>query len=196
MDATAERPSGLVLIGGGARSGKSAFALARARAAGQRRAYIATAEPGDGEMRDRIARHRAERAGDGFVTIEEPLDLAGALRRSAPHDVVVVDCLTLWLSNRLLRNEPAEDVLARLGEALDAPRAPIAIVVTNEVGLGIVPENALARSFRDLCGRAHQQLVATADEVHMAFLGIVLRVRPAPIVESWPGSPVSGNGAR
>lgn len=189
MDAkTGEPGSGLVLIGGGVRSGKSAFALARARALGPRRAYVATAEPGDAEMQARIARHRTERAGDGFLTIEEPLDLAAALRRSAAADVVVVDCLTLWLANRLLRNEPPEDVLGRLEEALAAPRARSAIVVTNEVGFGIVPENALARAFRDLCGRAHQRVAAAADEVHVAILGVVLRVRPSPIVESWPGT--------
>lgn len=179
------RPS-LVLVGGGARSGKSAFALARARRAGERRVYVATAEAGDDEMRARIARHRAERGPD-LETIEEPLDLAGALRRSASADVVVVDCLTLWLANRLLREEAPEAVLARLDEALAAPRAPCAIVVTNEVGMGIVPESPLARAFRDLAGRAHQRLAAAADEIHVAILGTVLRLRPAPISESGAG---------
>jgi adenosylcobinamide kinase / adenosylcobinamide-phosphate guanylyltransferase len=179
------RPS-LVLVGGGARSGKSAFALARARRAGERRVYVATAEAGDDEMRARIARHRAERGSD-LETIEEPLDLAGALRRSAAADVVVVDCLTLWLANRLLRDEPPDAVLALLGEALAAPRAPCAIFVTNEVGMGIVPEGALARAFRDLAGRAHQHLAAVADEIHVAILGTVLRLRPPPIAESEPG---------
>ena len=177
--------AGLILVGGGARSGKSAFALDRARRAGRRRVYVATAEPGDDEMRERIARHRAER-GDDLETIEEPLDLAAALRRSAAADVVVVDCLTLWLANLLVRGDAPEEVLARLDEALAAPRAPCAIVVTNEVGMGIVPDSPLGRAFRDLAGRAHQRLAAAADEIHVAILGTVLRVRPQPIVESAP----------
>jgi adenosylcobinamide kinase/adenosylcobinamide-phosphate guanylyltransferase len=176
----------LVLVGGGARSGKSAFALERARRAGERRVYVATAEPGDGEMRERISRHRAERGGD-FTTVEEPLDLARALRRSSEADVVVVDCLTLWLANRLHRDGALDAVLARLDEALAVPRAPVAVFVTNEVGMGIVPESPLAREFRDLTGRAHQRLAAAADEIHVAILGTVLRVRPGPVVESSPG---------
>lgn len=182
-DASDESPRRLILVGGGARSGKSAFALARARAAGPRRVYVATAEAGDGEMRARIERHRAER-GDDLVTIEEPLDLGSALRRSAGADVALVDCLTLWLANRLLRGESEEAVLAALDEALAGPRAPCTILVTNEVGMGIVPENALARSFRDLAGRAHQRVAALADEIHVAILGTVLRLRPAPLAES------------
>jgi adenosylcobinamide kinase/adenosylcobinamide-phosphate guanylyltransferase len=173
----------LVLVGGGARSGKSAFALDRARRAGTRRIYVATAEPGDDEMRERIERHRAERGGD-LETIEEPLDLAAALRRSATADVVVVDCLTLWLANRLLRGDAPAQVLEQLDRALAVPRAPCAIVVTNEVGMGIVPDTPLARAFRDLAGRAHQRLAAAADEIHVALLGTVLRIRPQPIVES------------
>lgn len=173
----------LILVGGGARSGKSAYALAHARAAGTRRVYVATAQPEDDEMRERIMRHRAERGAE-LETVEEPFDLAGALRRSAAADVVLVDCLTLWLANRLLRGEYPEAVLVALDAALAGPRARCTIVVTNEVGMGIVPENALARAFRDLAGRAHQRIAVAADEVYVAILGTVLRLRPAPVIES------------
>jgi adenosylcobinamide kinase/adenosylcobinamide-phosphate guanylyltransferase len=171
----------VVLIGGGARSGKSRFALARARALGRRRVFVATGQAFDGEMDRRIAQHRAERGVD-FVTVEEPLELARVLR-DAPGDVVLVDCLTLWLSNRLLRGDD-EPMVARAVEelcAVLAERRRHAVIVTNEVGFGIVPDNALARTFRDVAGRAHQELAALADEIHVAILGTVLRLRPGPV---------------
>lgn len=172
----------VVLIGGGARSGKSRFALARARSLGERRVFVATAQAFDGEMDDRIALHRAERGAD-FTTVEEPLELAGALRAQDDADVVLVDCLTLWLSNRLLRGDD-EPALARAVDELCvvlAERRCHAVLVTNEVGFGIVPDNALARTFRDVAGRAHQSLARIADEIHVAILGSVLRLRPGPV---------------
>jgi len=172
----------IILIGGGARSGKSAFALGLARRLGHGRMFVATAEPGDGEMRARIARHREER-GDGFVTIEEPIDVTGVLRRPTPADCVVVDCLTLWLSNLLVRGESEAAILTRAEELLAAAaeRPCPVILVTNEVGLGLVPETSLGRAFRDIAGRIHQRAAARAAEVYLAVLGMVLRLRPDPV---------------
>lgn len=183
--------SELILVGGGARSGKSAFALALARSLGPRRAFVATAEARDAEMNERIARHREERGAE-FSTVEEPLELTRAVFALPGVDVVVIDCLTLWLSNLLLRGDPAEEIAARveglLGALASAPSR--SIVVTNEVGMGVVPESALGRAFRDVAGRAHQVLAARADRIYLAALGTVLRIRPGPIVETHnPGDP-------
>jgi adenosylcobinamide kinase / adenosylcobinamide-phosphate guanylyltransferase len=177
----------LILVGGGARSGKSRFALALAeRLAGGtaqgRCVFLATARPSDHEMAERIARHQQERHA-GWETVEEPIDLPGALAR-ADADVVLVDCLTLWLSNLLLRGDATaaiEAAVEDLGRAARA-RAGHVVLVTNEVGMGIVPEHALGRVFRDLAGRTHQRLGSLADEVYMAMMGLVVRLRPGPLV--------------
>ena len=161
----------LVLVGGGARSGKSRWALDRARGCGDRLVYVATAEALDDEMSKRIARHRSER-GDEFVTIEEPLDLARAIR-SAEGDAVVVDCLTLWLSNLMRASEDrTEETIAAAKE-----KHALVIFVTNEVGCGIVPENALAREFRDRAGIMNQRFAEAADEVYWMVFGQALRVK-------------------
>lgn len=172
----------IVLVGGGARSGKSSFALARARALGERRVFVATAQAFDGEMEGRIALHRATR-GDDFRTLEEPLELPRLLAGLDGSDVVVVDCLTLWLSNLLVRGDAPAAALACIDElcAALAPRRYHALLVSNEVGMGIVPDSALARAFRDLAGSAHQRIAAVADEIHVAILGTVLRLKPAPV---------------
>ena len=182
----------LVLIGGGARSGKSRFALVRGAAAiapGGRGLFVATTEPSDDEMRDRIARHRREReeraaGGPRFRTVEEPIALPEALAAAdGAEQVVVVDCLTLWLSNLLVRGAGVDEVetrLAALVEGLRARRVPI-VMVTNEVGMGLVPETPLGRAFRDVAGVAHQRLAAAADEIYFAALGTVVRLRPAPL---------------
>jgi adenosylcobinamide kinase/adenosylcobinamide-phosphate guanylyltransferase len=172
----------VALVGGGARSGKSAFALAHARRLGPRRAFLATAQALDDEMRDRIARHRDERGGT-FLTIEEPRALPRALAALEGVDVVVVDCLTLWLSNLLvagLAPGPIQEQVEALAEVLAARRFG-AVLVTNEVGMGIVPETPLGRAFRDLTGFAHQRLARMADEIYLAAVGVVLRVHPAPV---------------
>lgn len=181
----------IVLVGGGVRSGKSAFALARARALGARRAFVATARAYDAEMEDRIARHRAERP--DFTSFEEPVALPEAIERLSGWDVAVVDCLTLWLSNLLLDGVAADEIERRaagLARALRAAPCHV-VVVTNEVGMGVHPETALGRVFRDLSGRAHQTLARVADEVHLAALGVVLRLRPGPveIVQPQGGTP-------
>jgi adenosylcobinamide kinase/adenosylcobinamide-phosphate guanylyltransferase len=174
--------SAIVLIGGGVRSGKSAFALARARELGRRRAFLATAQAIDDEMRQRIDRHVAER-GEAFVTIEAPLALPEAIADLHDADVAVIDCLTLWLSNLLVRGDAEDDVADAVDSLVDeARRAPFpVVVVTNEVGMGIVPESALGRTFRDVTGRAHQRIAARAEEIYFAALGCVVRLRPEPI---------------
>jgi adenosylcobinamide kinase/adenosylcobinamide-phosphate guanylyltransferase len=186
-------PARIILVGGGARSGKSRFALARARRLGARRTFVATGQALDAEMAERIATHVRTRGAD-FRTVEEPLALPEALVAigggdgagddSSTADVVVVDCLTLWLSNLVCRSDTEAAIAERvdaLGDALVRRRFH-AIVVTNEVGLGIVPESPLGRLFRDVAGRAHQRLAAVADEIHLAILGTILRLRPEPLV--------------
>jgi adenosylcobinamide kinase/adenosylcobinamide-phosphate guanylyltransferase len=168
----------IVLVGGGVRTGKSTFALQRARSLGRRRVFLATAEGLDGEMARRIADHARTR-GDDFRTIEEPLALPEALLALRDADVVVVDCLTLWLSNLLVRGIPADDVGDRVA-ALQR-RAFHAVVVTNEVGMGIVPDSSLGRRFRDVAGAAHQRLATIADELFVGVMGVMLRLRPEPV---------------
>ena len=173
----------LIVVGGGVRSGKSAFALTLARKLGARRAFIATAQAFDAEMSARIERHVAERGAE-FETFEEPLLLRERLL-SVTAEVVVVDCLTLWLSNLLLQQpQPStaelEGEIDQLTAQLSARRQHV-IVVTNEVGMGVVPESALGRTFRDLAGRAHQRVCASADEIYLGVLGCMLRLRPEPL---------------
>jgi adenosylcobinamide kinase/adenosylcobinamide-phosphate guanylyltransferase len=178
----------LILVGGGARSGKSRFAMDYAKALGGSRIFVAPAQATDAEMQDRIQRHREER-GTAFRTIEEPLQLCRVLRQVEDADVVLVDCLTLWLSNLLLAGRGADAVeteVAELVRELSLRRHHV-VLVSNEVGLGIVPESGLGRIFRDLAGRTHQQLAAEADEVYFAALGLVMRLIPAPVVALRPG---------
>lgn len=173
----------IALIGGGVRSGKSAFALALARSLGERRAFIATAEPFDEEMRARIDAHVRER-GDAFTTVEEPIALPERIAAlSGVVDVVVIDCLTLWLSNLLLRDEPEDRIEERI-EALAAAveaATPHVVLVSNEVGMGVVPESLLGRVFRDFAGRTHQRLGRSASELYVAVMGVILRLRPGPV---------------
>jgi adenosylcobinamide kinase / adenosylcobinamide-phosphate guanylyltransferase len=169
-----------ILITGGARSGKSRLAEEMAGKRGAPLLYLATGQAGDAEMAARIARHR-ERRGDAWQTIEEPLDLVGVL---AGHDgwfgAVLVDCVTLWLTNLFFHHgEETGPVLAevwRLAHLLPTLKSPV-ILVTNEVGMGIVPENALARKFRDLAGEANEILAAAADEVYVTFAGLPLKLK-------------------
>ncbi|MTH35195.1 bifunctional adenosylcobinamide kinase/adenosylcobinamide-phosphate guanylyltransferase [Paracoccus limosus] len=168
------------MVTGGARSGKSALAESIASRLGAARIYIATAEPGDGEMAERIALHR-DRRGAGWQTVEEPLDLAGALARTEGQGVRLVDCLTLWLANQMAQGADSQTdtgpAIKALCAALAATRSPV-VLVTNELGLGIVPENALARRFRDAHGWMNQAVAAVADEVWMAVSGLPLRLKP------------------
>lgn len=156
--------------------------MALARDLGPRRAFVATAEPGDDEMKARIRDHRRER-GTGFDTIEAPRELIPALERLTSYDVVVVDCVTFWLSNLLMAGMAESQIQAgveALSETLASYPADL-LLVSNEVGMGVVPETSLGRQFRDLAGRAHQRLAAAADELYFAALGVVLRLRPGPL---------------
>jgi adenosylcobinamide kinase / adenosylcobinamide-phosphate guanylyltransferase len=166
----------IVLVGGGARSGKSRFALELARQRGGRLAFVATAEAYEPEMQARAAHHREER-GDAFTTFEVPIEVAATLARECPpFDAVVVDCLTLWASNLLLGSK---DVAAATDGLIEAARAApgTVIFVTNEVGCGIVPENALARRFRDVAGRMNQEVAEAAAEVYWMVFGCALKVK-------------------
>lgn len=165
----------LILVGGGARSGKSSHALKLARGRGPRLVFVATAQPFDAEMETRIARHRADRGAE-FATIEEPIEVAAAIRETDA-DAIVVDCLTLWLSNVMLT--AGSDIDAEIEKLLDAARlsSAIVILVTNEVGCGIVPESPLARDFRDHAGILNQRAAAIADEVYCMVFGCPLRVK-------------------
>lgn len=163
----------LVFVIGGARSGKSAFAEARATAHPPPWTYVATAQAFDDEMRARIAQHRARRA-EGWRTVDAPQRLAQAVRAHA--GPMLVDCLTLWLTNRLLAEADLSADSADLVAALAARTAPT-IVVSNEVGLGIVPDNALSRRFRDAAGLLHQAVAARAGEVHLVVAGVPIRAK-------------------
>jgi len=180
----------IILVGGGTRSGKSRFALDLARKLGKNRLFVATGQAKDGEMSDRIRKHQETRGPD-FSTLEEPLALAETLANVNKTDVVVIDCLTLWLSNLLLRDLSLEAIEAQvhaLGSVLDQ-RTFHAVVVTNEVGMGIVPESSLGRHFRDVAGSAHQYLSRRADEVYFAVLGTLLRLKPQPAFIPWEEGP-------
>jgi adenosylcobinamide kinase/adenosylcobinamide-phosphate guanylyltransferase len=173
-------PPRIVVVGGGTRSGKSALALELARKLGARRAFVATARAYDDEMRARIDRHRREREA-AFETFEEPLDLPGALRRIAGPDVVVVDCVTHWLSNLLVDGVAPEAIVERVEEAVRAlsERRFHAVLVTNEVGMSVHPETPLGRAFVEVTGFANQRLSRAADDVHLAILGTSLLLRGA-----------------
>jgi len=165
----------LTLLLGGARSGKSTLAVRRAKAAGAPVVFVATAEARDDEMAARIARHRAERPAH-WQTVEAPLDLADALRRAFPDDVVVVDCLSLWVSNLLETGLTDDDLQRRTEEvaALAAARTGATIAVSNEVGMGIVPMHELGRRYRDVLGRVNATWAEVADEAVLVVAGRAL----------------------
>lgn len=163
-----------MLVLGGARSGKSRHAQALAEAAGGRLVFVATAQAFDAEMGDRIARHRADRDAR-WATIEAPLALADAIRAADGSDAVILaDCLTLWLSNLLLAEQDVEAAGADLADAIARATARI-VLVSNEVGGGIVPDNPLARRFRDAAGRLHQRLAAGCDAMDVVVAGVPMR---------------------
>lgn len=167
----------VMLVTGGARSGKSRFAMETALRY-EKRVFLATAPVCDSEMEQRIAAHRAERGGR-FLTIEEPLDLAGALGSVPPDtDVILLDCLTVWTGNLMHRHGAAGDYaeIDAFFAALKPPPAAM-ILVTNEVGCGIVPENAMARRFRDLAGTINQRAAAVAAGVVLCVSGIPVAVK-------------------
>lgn len=165
------------LIFGGARSGKSNLAQEIAEGTGKTPVLIATAQAGDAEMAERIRKHQAER-GNRWMLIEEPLNLIAALQMStAPEMIVVVDCLTLWLSNLTAKNLDVEAAGDALVDSLPSLQGPV-IFVSNEVGLGIVPETPLGRVFRDTQGRLNQKLAAACENVIFVAAGLPLQLKP------------------
>lgn len=167
----------IILVTGGARSGKSRIAedLVLQGRAGQQAQYIATAQAWDDEMRARIAQHQARRGAE-WATTAEPLDLIGALDASNGQGPRLVDCLTLWLTNLILGEKDWRSAAEELLTALPRQRG-LVVFVTNEVGMGIVPDNALARSFRDAAGTLNQMVAGAADEVILAVSGLPLKVK-------------------
>lgn len=178
MKRTRRGRSKLILVLGGAASGKSQAALDAAGRA-RPRAFVATGQALDREMAERIARHRTTRSSD-WATAEVPVALAAWFRRKGNgYRAIVLDCLTLWLSNLRGRRVRDTDVSGRVADVLDAIRSTTArvVVVSNELGLGLVPAGQSVRSFRDLAGRVNQQIAAEADEVYLVIGGLPLRVK-------------------
>ena len=167
----------LTVFTGGVRSGKSDAALTAAAASGVPVTFIATAEPGDEEMTERIARHRAQRPA-GWTTLEATHDLIGAVRTVDPADMIIVDCLAIWVSNRMLDDPPApgEQLVEEAGCLARelAVRPGRSLVVTNEVGSGVVPPTPLGRDFRDLLGVVNQAVVRAADDAYLVVAGRLL----------------------
>ena len=174
----------LIMVTGGARSGKSRFAQEMASKRPGPHAYLATAQTVDEEMRQRIEAHRKSRPAE-WAVIEEPWAVPEALRRAArTAKTVIMDCVTLWMTNLLVQDERFDERRAAVAanELLDAAQSAAeatVIVVSNEVGSGIVPDNELARRFRDCAGRANQVIAAQADEVYLLASGIPMRIKPA-----------------
>lgn len=165
-----------LLVLGGARSGKSRYAQQRVEAIEGRLAYIATAQALDAEMDERIARHQQDR-GERWQTIEAPLELGEAIGHAdLSHDAIMVDCLTLWLTNLLLAERDIAAATTTLLQTLAACQRPV-VLVSNEVGLGIVPDNALARRFRDEAGRLHQSVAAVVPEVVFMAAGLPMHFK-------------------
>ena len=168
--------AGPVLVLGGARSGKSSFSERLVEASGLTRHYVATGRAWDDEMRARIEHHRTSR-GEGWTTHEEPVDLVGVLRSIDDRaNVVLIDCLTLWLTNLMLEERDMAAEFAALAAYLPEAQARL-VFVSNEVGLGIVPENRMAREFRDHAGRLHQIVAEKSAEVYFVAAGLPLKMK-------------------
>lgn len=166
------------LVMGGTRSGKSAYALRMAESMPQRWLYLATAEPLDDEMSARIALHKAERL-EPWQLMEEPIKVAEALKTSGDYGVVLLECLTIWLSNLVgagLTDDKIDHEVARLVDAISSMRTPV-IIVSNELGRGIMPENPLGRRFVDISGRANQQVAAIVDDVFFVTAGLAQKLK-------------------
>jgi adenosylcobinamide kinase/adenosylcobinamide-phosphate guanylyltransferase len=177
--------SRIVLVTGGSRGGKSAYAQKLAESLPGPRTFMATCPVIDDEMRERVRKHRQARRSAQWQTIEEALDVAAALRRTKQQRVVLVDCVTLWVNNLMYEAERSgktvseSQIVRHCRHVLAACREHpgTVIFVTNEVGMGIVPENALSRRYRDLVGRANQIIAAASDEVDLVVCGQVLKIK-------------------
>jgi adenosylcobinamide kinase/adenosylcobinamide-phosphate guanylyltransferase len=166
-----------IFITGGARSGKSSFAIAEASRVYGKKAYIATAEALDEEMRQRIENHKRQR-GDEWVTYEEPLKVADVIKKiEGKYSVIVIDCLTLWLSNIMHGCLNIKAEIEYLISSILTPHLPLMYIVSNEVGMGIVPENEIARKFRDMAGVLNQKMAEVSDTVYMMVSGIPIKIK-------------------
>ncbi|HGE70246.1 TPA: bifunctional adenosylcobinamide kinase/adenosylcobinamide-phosphate guanylyltransferase [Candidatus Poribacteria bacterium] len=171
----------VIFITGGARSGKSSFALQLAKKLGGKVAFIATAQAGDEEMQNRIQIHKQDRPNE-WTTIEEPFDVESAIESAKGHNVVIVDCITLLLSNLICSSENFNDtswIFTKIENLIESAKKFVGtvIIISNEVGMGIVPENRLAREFRDLAGKANQMIANSADQVYVCFSGIPILIK-------------------
>ena len=167
-----------IFISGPARSGKSRLAMELAKKSGKRVVFLATAQAFDPEMQRRIKAHQKARPA-GWLTVEEPREVSAIIKKRSSQEIVLLDCLTLWISNLLMAGQSVSAVNARikkLAAAIKTCRAA-AIVVSNEVGWGIVPENKLARDFRDIAGIANQKIAAVSNEVYLVVSGVPVRIK-------------------
>ncbi len=175
----------IIFVTGGSRSGKSAWAQHRAEEIPGPRLYVATCPVIDSEMEERVSKHREARRGGGWETIEETVDLAGVILRNGDGKTVLVDCLTLWINNLMYERETQgeilkeEDIVAYCRDVVAACKKITGTVffVTNEVGMGIIPDNATARRFRDIAGRCNQEMAKAADRGTMLISGIPLQIK-------------------
>ncbi len=169
-----------VLITGGARSGKSSFSLSLAESLGKNRLFLATAQAHDDEMKERIRNHREER-GKRFATVEEPVNIEYSIEQAgSKYDVILVDCITVWLGNLFMHyNEEIEEIRKHVIRFADSIEKTVCSVVsvTNEVGNGIVPENGLARRYRDMAGFANQRIAGVSDDVYLCVCGIPSKIK-------------------
>jgi adenosylcobinamide kinase/adenosylcobinamide-phosphate guanylyltransferase len=168
----------IIFVTGGARSGKSRFALENALLVSGKKAFVATAEATDAEMRQRIEKHRLDR-GNICDTFEEPFGISDLLKElDGSYRVVIIDCLTLWMANLIWRNANIDEEVEKFIYTLRDVRGDTLIsIVSNEVGMGIVPENETARKYRDLAGFLNQKVAAVADEVYLAVSGIPVKIK-------------------
>lgn len=182
-DVNTQVPNGAyTYLTGGARSGKSSFAVRLGKASGRPVTFVATGEPLDDEMTERIARHKEERPAD-WVTVEEPVHVAEAVTNADPRAFIIVDCLSLWVSNLTMAEVTQADIEQRANNLVIAllSRGAPAVVVSNEVGMGIVPENAMAREYRDVLGRVNAILSRGASDAFLLTAGRTLRLDEPPL---------------
>jgi adenosylcobinamide kinase/adenosylcobinamide-phosphate guanylyltransferase len=170
----------IIFITGGVRSGKSSFALKEAEKFKGKKAYIATAQALDEEMEQRIEKHKLSR-GREWTTFEEPIKIAELIKKiDGEYDIILLDCLTLWLSNAIHKDLELESEVKKIIDALNELKHSTIYIVSNEVGMGIVPENKLARKFRDMAGILNQKIAEISDEVYVLVAGIPLQIKGTP----------------
>ena len=168
----------IIFISGSVRSGKSGFAVSRAKKFKTPVVFIATCRPLDDEMKERVHKHKQNRP-KTWKTIEEDMDIAAVIRRLKEKDTAILDCLTLWISNLLLAGLNEKEISRRIKDFIAALKQTPAsvVIVSNEVGWGIVPDNRLSRIFRDIIGTLHQRIAAVSDEVHLMVAGIAMKIK-------------------